>query len=64
VKRYLFRVQYTFSDGTQSYELVCVRDADNNEAGARVQVSDATSRYKTLMGATTTSTLLGVAVDA
>ncbi len=54
--RYLFRVQYLYTDGTSAYEPVCV-DADT-EAEAEVDVSAATDRYPTLVGATKTITLV------
>ena len=63
MQRYLFRVQYTYSDGTSSYESVCVRAANGDEAGARAEVTTATSRYMTAVGATRTLTLLVVTAD-
>jgi hypothetical protein len=64
VERFLFRVQYTFADGTVSYESVCVRAADDDESAARAEVDTATERYRKAMGATKTLTLLLVTADA
>lgn len=61
MNRYLFRVQYTYSDATVSYEPVVVRA--ETEAAARTEVDDATERYPTLMGATKTLTLVLTTAD-
>jgi hypothetical protein len=63
MERYLFRVQYTYDDETSSYEPVCVRAADGDEAGALAEVVDATERYMTAAGATRTITLTLVTAD-
>jgi len=64
VQRFLFRVQYTYDDGTSSYEAVCVRAADDDEAAARAEVLAATSRYATAVGATRTLTVTLTTADA
>jgi hypothetical protein len=63
VKRYLFRVQYTFADGFSTYEPVCVRAGDTDEAGARAEVDAATERYRIAAGATKTLTLVATTAD-
>jgi len=64
VQRFLFRVQYTYPDGTSSYEAVCVRAADDDEPSARAEVVAATTRYLRAAGATRTVTLALVTADA
>ena len=54
--RYLFRVQYTLTDGSITYEPVCVDAA--TESDARTDVDTATMRYPTAVGATKTLTLV------
>jgi hypothetical protein len=54
--RYLFRVQYTFSDGTSCYEPVCIEAA--TEQAARDEVATATTRFLTVARATRTVTLV------
>ena len=54
--RYLFRVQYTLTDGSITYEPVCVDAA--TEAAARTDVDAATERYRIAVGATKTLTLV------
>jgi hypothetical protein len=53
--RYLFRVQYTLTDGSVTYEPVCVVAA--TEADARTEVDDATERYRIAVSATKVITL-------
>ena len=57
--RYLFRVQYTYSDDTVSYEPVCVDATD--EQDARTQVEDATDRYVAAVASSRTLTLVTTA---
>jgi hypothetical protein len=64
VERFLYRVQYTYSDATSSYELVCVRAADDDVASAAAEVDDATERYARATKATKTMTLVLVTADA
>jgi uncharacterized membrane protein len=54
--RYLFRVQYTLTDGSVTYEPVCVVAA--TEADARTEVDTATVRYAAAVSATKTLTLV------
>lgn len=54
--RYLYRVQYLYTDGTSSYEPIAL-DADT-EADAEADVLAATERYPTAVGATRTVTLV------
>jgi hypothetical protein len=61
MQRYLYRAQYTYDDGTSSYEPVCVRAA--TEAAALIEVTAATARYPTAIGATRTITLTLVTAD-
>jgi hypothetical protein len=63
VQRFLYRVQYTYPDGTSSYEPICVRAADDDEASALAEVEAATVRYMTAVGATRTITLTLVTPD-
>jgi hypothetical protein len=49
-------VQYVYTDGTSSYEPVCVDAA--TEALARADVDAATTRYPAAVGATKTLTLV------
>ena len=56
--RYLYRVQYVYTDGTSAYEPVCVAAATQQEA--EDEVNDATSRYPAALGATKTLTLVSV----
>jgi hypothetical protein len=63
VQRFLWRVTYTYSDGTSSHEAVCVRAADGDEAAARTEVEAATSRYLQASRATRTITLTVVTAD-
>jgi hypothetical protein len=63
MQRYLFRVHYTFPDASSSYEAVCVRAADDDEASARTEVLAATSRF-TAVGVTRVVTLTLVTADA
>lgn len=63
MQRYLFRVQYTHPDGSVAYESVCVRAADGDEAGARAEVEDATTRYMAAAHATRTLTVVLVTAD-
>ena len=64
MERFLFRVQYTYPDDTVSYESVCVRAADDDASAALTEVETATARYRDLVGATRTITLLLVTADA
>lgn len=66
--RYLFRVTYTLPDGMAAvpgastvYEPVSVRA--ETEAAALTDVTTATTRYLTAVGATRTITLVGTAAD-
>lgn len=62
VSRYLWRVQYTYRDGSVTYEPVCVRA--ETEAAARTEVIDAaTKRYAEAVGATRTLTLVTTTPD-
>jgi hypothetical protein len=62
MQRYLYRVQYTYTDdGTSSYEAVCIRA--ETEAAALAEVTAATARYPTAIGATRTITLTLVTAD-
>lgn len=62
--RYLFRVQYTLPDeGGITYEAVCVRSGDTDEAGALAEVEAATERYRAAVRATKTVTLVLAAVE-
>ena len=54
--RYLFRVQYTLTDGSVTYEPVCVIAA--TETDARTEVDTATDRYADAVRATKTLTLV------
>lgn len=54
--RYLYRVTYTYTDGTSSYEPVCVDAATEDDAEA--EVNTATERYPRTVGATKTLTLV------
>lgn len=63
MERFLFRVQYTYPDGTSSYEAVCVRAADGDDAAALAEVTAATSRYMRASGATRTITLTLTTAD-
>ena len=54
--RYLYRVEYIHTDGTSSYEPVCVDAA--SEADAEAEVDAATERYPAAVGATKTLTLV------
>lgn len=62
MERYLFRVQYDYPDGTQSYESVCV--SSESEADAIEQVEDATDRWRLASRATRTLTLVLETADA
>lgn len=66
MQRFLFRVQYSYRDPDEadSYESVCVRAADGDEASARAEVMDATARYARVMNATRTLTLVLTTADA
>ena len=64
MERFLYRVTYTYPDGTSSYELVCVRAADDDTLSARIEVDDVTQRYAKWTKATKTLTLLTVTADA
>jgi hypothetical protein len=64
VERFLYRVQYTYPDATSSYELVCVRAADDDVTAARTEVDEATQRYARSTRATKTLELLLVTADA
>lgn len=64
MERFLYRVQYTYPDDTSSYELVCVRAADDDQASARTEVDVATQRYARSTRAMKTLTLLLVTADA
>lgn len=57
--RYLFRVQYLYTDGTSAYEPVCVDAA--TEQDAEDDVMAATARYPAATGATRTLTLVTTA---
>jgi hypothetical protein len=65
MQRFLFRVQYTWTDEADeaqtTYEPVCVR-ADT-EAEALADVTTATTRYTTAVGATRTITLTLTTAD-
>lgn len=61
MNRYLFRVQYTYSDDSVSYEPVCTRA--ETEAEALTDVTAATVRYATAVGATRTFTLVVTTAD-
>ena len=68
MQRYLYRVRYDYADGTtpiagvtSSYEPVCIRAA--TEAAALTEVTAATARYPTAIGATRTITLTLVTAD-
>jgi hypothetical protein len=63
MERTLFRVQYTYADGTSSYEPVCIRAATGDAAAALAEVTTATSRYLTAVGATRTITVVVVTPD-
>jgi hypothetical protein len=63
MQRFLFRVQYTYTDGTTAYEPVCVRAADGDLTAATTEVEGATARYMTAAGATRTITLVTVTAD-
>lgn len=63
MQRFLFRVAYTYPDGTTSYEPVCVRAADNDLAAALTEVEGATLRYRDAVGASRVITLLVVTAD-
>ena len=54
--RYIYRAQYTYKDGSVSYERVVVEAA--SEAAALADVDAATDRYPKLIGATKTLVLL------
>jgi hypothetical protein len=58
--RYMFRVEYTYSDDTVSYEPVCVDATD--EADARTQVEAATDRYLSAAASSRTLTVVTVVV--
>lgn len=64
MERFLYRVQYTYPDGTSSYESVCVRADDDDQVSARAEVDEATQRYARSTKATKTLTLLLVTTDA
>jgi hypothetical protein len=64
VQRYLYRVTYTFDDGTVAYEPVCVRAEDGDAAGALEEVVGATERYATIAPASRSYTLVLVTADA
>ena len=64
MERFLYRVQYTYPDDTSSYELVCVRAANDDVTAARAEVDGATQRYARSTKATKTLTLLTVTADA
>ena len=68
MNRYLYRAQYTLPDGavpiagtSVTYEPICVRAL--TEAAALVEVTAATSRYPTAVGATVTLTLVLTTAD-
>lgn len=63
MQRFLYRVRYTYPDGTSSYEAVCVRAADGDQTAALAEVTTATARYMTAAGATRTITLTTVTAD-
>ena len=63
MERFLFRVQYTHRDGSVSYEAVCVRADDGDEAAALAEVTAATSRYMRAVGATRVITLTLTTAD-
>ncbi len=64
MERFLYRVTYTYPDGTSSHELVCVRAADDDVTAARAEVDGATKRYPLSTKATKTLTLITVTADA
>jgi hypothetical protein len=68
MNRYLYRARYDLPDGrapiagvTSSYEPICVRAA--TEAEALTEVTSATARYPTAVGATVTLTLVLTTAD-
>jgi len=63
VQRFLYRVQYTYPDGTVSYESVCVRAADGDTTAALTDAETGTDRYRVAVNATRTMTLLVVTAD-
>lgn len=63
MQRFLCRVTYTHADGTSSHEPVCVRAADGDETAALAEVTTATTRYMTAVGATRTITVVLVTAD-
>lgn len=65
MQKFLYRVQYTFSDGTTTYEPVCVRAADGDTASAQAEVEGATARFLAVSGVVSrTITLVTVTADA
>ena len=64
MERFLYRVQYTYPDGTSAYEPVCVRAVDDDVTAALAEVDGATQRYPLAVGATKTLTLVLVTADA
>jgi hypothetical protein len=63
VERFLYRVTYTLSDESVTYEPVCVRAADDDVDSAQAEVEAATERFMTAVGATRTLTLVTVTAD-
>jgi len=67
MERFLFRVLYTWTDAADetqtTYESVCVRAADDDEAAALAEVEDATARYLAAVSGTRTITLVTVTAD-
>lgn len=64
MQRFLYRVQYTYTDATVSYEPVCVRAADGDAVAALAEVQTATARHAKYTGATRTYTLVLATADA
>ena len=62
MQRYLFRVTYTLSDGTLTYESVCVRSETADAALAEVEAW--TERYRAVVGAVRSITSVLVTADA
>ena len=54
--RYLYRVTYTYADGSVAHEPVAVDAA--TAADAEADVDEATDRYPAMVGATKTLTLV------
>lgn len=63
MERFLYRVQYSYPDETSSYELVCVRAADDDLVSARAEVDEATQRHARFTKSSKTLTLLLVTAD-